>query len=335
MAPGPSFRVKFGDTECIDYEFHASTSVIATVPSLPRAVTRSCIVAASNNGGRSYGYPQQFQFTDVMEDQRASSDAAKIMILTSQLKNMHRAIASLQQMEHDLQTRMHSLSNYSAPGSVADNGVAASTASARAKHVDRFERELKLFISSPFRDMRQERDVVVKLVIPKFRRLCMERGVIFSFVDLRWGVTKAQTESAATLKMILGEIENSDMLLGFYGERYGWSVSEEHDSGDNELLRRSFEMAKKSFPWIEELQNRSVTEIEMRCILDHHYDGPSKRAAFYLRDEYYVEEVDPKEKVFFQSEVPDLPRSRVVLILGPNFQTEARTAETGDSSVRL
>lgn len=31
-----------------------------------------------------------------------------------------------------------------------------------------------------------ERDVMVKLVLPKLRKLCMERDVIFTVVDLRW-----------------------------------------------------------------------------------------------------------------------------------------------------
>jgi hypothetical protein len=48
------------------------------------------------------------------------------------------------------------------------------------------ERELRLFISSPFRDMQEERDLIVKRVIPAVRKLCQERDISFSYVDLRW-----------------------------------------------------------------------------------------------------------------------------------------------------
>ncbi len=34
----------------------------------------------------------------------------------------------------------------------------------------------------------------------------------------------------------------------------------------DKLLERSFDMAAKEFPWIEELRDRSITEIEMRMV---------------------------------------------------------------------
>ena len=48
------------------------------------------------------------------------------------------------------------------------------------------DREIKIFISSPFTDMQEERDLMVKKVFPKLRKLCDERDVSMSYVDLRW-----------------------------------------------------------------------------------------------------------------------------------------------------
>jgi hypothetical protein len=56
------------------------------------------------------------------------------------------------------------------------------------------DREIRVFISSPFKDMQEERDQIVKHVIPVIRKLCAERDVTFSFVDLRWGVTGIQVQ---------------------------------------------------------------------------------------------------------------------------------------------
>lgn len=61
------------------------------------------------------------------------------------------------------------------------------------------------------------------------------------------------------------------------------------------MLKKTFDIASEEFPWIDELRDKSVTEIEMRMILEHHYKSANKYAWFYLRDPYYVENI-PKDK---------------------------------------
>jgi hypothetical protein len=43
--------------------------------------------------------------------------------------------------------------------------------------------------------MAQERDLLVKRVIPKLRKLCMERDVLLTYVDLRWSVSPPSPSS--------------------------------------------------------------------------------------------------------------------------------------------
>ena len=74
--------------------------------------------------------------------------------------------------------------------------------------------------------MKEERELIVKKVIPTIRRVCMERDISLNFVDLRWGVTGIQNEQAATLLMCLREIDKCNVFIGLYGERYGWCLSE-------------------------------------------------------------------------------------------------------------
>ena len=50
------------------------------------------------------------------------------------------------------------------------------------------DRHIRVFISSTFRDMRAERDLLVKDVFPELRRKCVKRFVTFTEMDLRWGV---------------------------------------------------------------------------------------------------------------------------------------------------
>lgn len=49
-------------------------------------------------------------------------------------------------------------------------------------------RVFRVFVSSTFLDMRREREVLTQEVFPFVRRYCHERNVLFSYVDLRWGI---------------------------------------------------------------------------------------------------------------------------------------------------
>jgi preprotein translocase subunit SecA/nephrocystin-3 len=164
------------------------------------------------------------------------------------------------------------------------------------------DREIRVFISSPFTDMQSERDTLVKTVIPKLRKLCMERDVAFSYVDLRWGVTAQASENAISLLLCLREIESCNLFLGFYGERYGWCISPERDAQQNDLLRRSIAAAAKEYPWVADMSSLSMSEIEMRMVLDRKYQHGDKQSWFYLRDPYYVEEIAEKDRHLFRSE---------------------------------
>ena len=66
---------------------------------------------------------------------------------------------------------------------------------------------VRLFVSSTFRDMNEEREELIKRVFPKLRRFCEERGLGWTDVDLRWGVTEGQVERGDLLPIIFAEIE--------------------------------------------------------------------------------------------------------------------------------
>ncbi len=48
-------------------------------------------------------------------------------------------------------------------------------------------RGVRVFVSSTFRDMREERDYLVKFIFPELRKLCKSRCVTWCELDLRWG----------------------------------------------------------------------------------------------------------------------------------------------------
>ena len=152
-------------------------------------------------------------------------------------------------------------------------------------------RKIRVFISSTFRDMQQERDYLIKFTFPQLRKLCDERGVIWSEVDLRWGITDEQSAEDQVLPICLQEIDNCrSFFIGILGERYGWIPEKIEGS----LLERE--------RWIKEFDGASVTEMEI-------YHGALNNpqvadyAFFYFRDPRYVETL-PVEKQHEFSETP-------------------------------
>ncbi len=139
-------------------------------------------------------------------------------------------------------------------------------------------RQIRVFVSSTFRDMTRERDLLVKEVFPELRRKCSKRFVTFTEVDLRWGITEAQANEGQVLPLCLAEIERSrPYFIGLLGERYGWIP----DTFRPEVLARE--------PWLQEhVQARtSVTELE---ILHGVLNDPNMhhQAFFYFRDPVYA-----------------------------------------------
>ena len=133
------------------------------------------------------------------------------------------------------------------------------------------QRLVRVFISSTFRDMQEERDVLTKFVFPELRRRCRERKVEFTGVDLRWGITEEKQAEGQVLPICLKEIEGCrPYFIGILGGRYGWVP----DSIVPELLKRQL--------WLKNHKGKSVTELE---IIHGVLEDPAMRelAFFYFR----------------------------------------------------
>jgi hypothetical protein len=49
-------------------------------------------------------------------------------------------------------------------------------------------RTFRIFVSSTFSDLKEERNALQKEVFPRLRELCMQHGCRFQAIDLRWDV---------------------------------------------------------------------------------------------------------------------------------------------------
>src|SRR2546429_3232875 len=118
--------------------------------------------------------------------------------------------------------------------------------------------EFRLFISSTFQDLQAERGYLIKYVFPKIRAACRERGIEFTEIDLRWGLTEEDTSLGRIIRTCLEEIDHCrPYFLGLLGERYGWVPALSEVQKDYQLLQR--------YPWIEDaaIDGASLVEIEL------------------------------------------------------------------------
>jgi hypothetical protein len=123
-------------------------------------------------------------------------------------------------------------------------------------------RQIRIFISSTFKDMAAERDHLITKVFPALRRYCAERDVTLFELDLRWGISEEESKQGKVVDICLKEIRNTaPFFIGLLGERYGWVPNDEERRtiGDNTPV---FE----EYPWVkDELANgTSITEIEIQ-----------------------------------------------------------------------
>ena len=69
-------------------------------------------------------------------------------------------------------------------------------------------RKIRLFVSSTFNDMALERDYLAQFIFPRITDYCMERGIDFLPIDLRWGITREESEANEPVALFLDEIDS-------------------------------------------------------------------------------------------------------------------------------
>jgi hypothetical protein len=78
---------------------------------------------------------------------------------------------------------------------------------------------VRVYISSTFRDMRAERDHLVRFVFLKLPQELLQRRILLVDVDLRWGVTSEQDVLSVCCEVVE---ECRPRFLCMRVGRYGW-----------------------------------------------------------------------------------------------------------------
>src|SRR5438876_7773712 len=139
-------------------------------------------------------------------------------------------------------------------------------------------RTVRVFVSSTFEDLKEERNALQTFVFPRLRELCEAHGTRFQAVDLRWGVSAEASLDQQAIPICLSEVARCQRIsprpnfLILLGDRYGWRplpaemLSSEFEAllphiagaGDAALLNDWYRRDDNAVPPVHVLQARRV-----------------------------------------------------------------------------
>jgi hypothetical protein len=112
----------------------------------------------------------------------------------------------------------------------------------------------RVFVSSTFTDMKEERRILQRDVFPKLEKYCEERGARFQGVDLRWGVNEELQFEQKTLQTCFNEIDRCQKIspkpnfLILLGDKYGWQpVPEKIPGAEMEIIKQQLTPVDTTF----------------------------------------------------------------------------------------
>ena len=174
---------------------------------------------------------------------------------------------------------------------------------------------VQLFISSTFRDMDAERDLVLDVLRPRLQTALMQRQIAASVdvVDLRWGVNTQDVPEEERENKVLAECldcirASKPFFIGFLGHRYGWIPPRERW----EAVVGSFTDDERAFMGDSINEVKSVTELEM--LFGALYDRKClPNSFFFLRGtEAYDAMDDEQRRVFVDADAEAMHKQELL-----------------------
>lgn len=152
-----------------------------------------------------------------------------------------------------------------------------------------------VFISSTFKDMQAERDLLHERIFPRLRKVIGEYGEDIQELDLRWGVdtTEMSEEESGhlVLRVCIDAIDRCrPYIIVLLGERYGWIP---------ELQLVESLRDERVNAWYE--KQMSITNLEIR------YGALSeeetlRKCVFCFRDPKLIQEIDEAHRPVYDAE---------------------------------
>lgn len=131
----------------------------------------------------------------------------------------------------------------------------------------------RVFVSSTFTDMREERRILQEDVFPRLKELCARKGASFQDVDLRWGVNEESQLDQKTVDICLSEIARCQRLspkpnfIVLLGDKYGWQpIPSRIPTNEMEIIFGELNEDEKTIitQWYREDQNAVPPEFVLQ-----------------------------------------------------------------------
>jgi len=149
--------------------------------------------------------------------------------------------------------------------------------------------QIKVFVSSTFKDMNEVRSHLAINVFPYTRKQFFRKGINFSWIDLRWGITNEEAQAGLVIPKCLQAINDCDVFIGIIGDYYGTTLCK----ADIESLNISEEIKKQIIGYLDLTNNDgsiSITEIEIfHGVLNNRR---IQNACFFIKENKCIE--DPR-----------------------------------------
>jgi len=131
----------------------------------------------------------------------------------------------------------------------------------------------RVFVSSTFSDLKEERNALQEKTFPELRKYCRDRGARFQAIDLRWGISQEAALDQLTMNICFEEIARCQALspkpnfIVLLGDRYGWRplpAQIETDEFDSLLAQLSDQHQQRLKTWYRRDDNAEPAEY---CLL--------------------------------------------------------------------
>ena len=153
-------------------------------------------------------------------------------------------------------------------------------------------KNIKVFLSSTFKDMDAERDLIMNRVAPTLQQLLAPQGITLQFIDLRWGVNTQDADENERENIVLRECiseirQSRPFFIGLLGDRYGWIPSVE----SWQVMLDEMTEEERKYIRKESREQKSVTELEMLfgALMDTY---SLRRSLFCFRNPAVYEQMD-------------------------------------------
>uniref|UniRef100_A0A7S3G969 NACHT domain-containing protein n=1 Tax=Palpitomonas bilix TaxID=652834 RepID=A0A7S3G969_9EUKA len=126
-------------------------------------------------------------------------------------------------------------------------------------------RTLRVYLAMNKTGLPLERNFLRQSIMHELQRIADDKGVGLRVVDLRWAADQTdeglnnEARSKFALRASLAEIENCDVFIGVITQQYGWFGMKDP------VWQANIDIARDSYPWVDNYRDRSLLEIELRA----------------------------------------------------------------------